>query len=173
VRSLRIGTSLKATQGVLAAPFQLQLLVAPHASSRRRVRQQCKLGRQQRTPTSPTRTTVRPPAGCRGRSPFRKVGSPLPVYDSRGCFRNSSGRRRRRHYRSHRFQLRSFSTNGKKAHMRVTPAETCATQAGWPPLPIKTKRTIAAKTLTAWSRRFNSISKVVTVCGKGQRGLLQ
>jgi hypothetical protein len=38
------------------------------------------------------------------------------------------------------------------------PAKTCTKQTGWPPLPMTAKRTIAAKILPAWTRRFGSIA---------------
>jgi hypothetical protein len=40
----------------------------------------------------------------------------------------------------------------------MTPAKTCTKQTGWPPLPMTAKRSIAAKILPAWTRRFGSIA---------------
>ena len=53
---------------------------------------------------------------------------------------------------------RSFMTNGNRADATMTPAKTCTKQTGWPPLPMTAKRTIAAKILPAWTRRFGSIA---------------
>jgi hypothetical protein len=49
-------------------------------------------------------------------------------------------------------------TNGNRADATMTPAKTCTKQTGWPPLPMTAKRTIAAKILPAWTRRFGSIA---------------
>jgi hypothetical protein len=49
-------------------------------------------------------------------------------------------------------------TNGNRAHTTMTPAKTPTKQTGWPPLPMTAKRTIAAKILPAWTRRFGSIT---------------
>jgi hypothetical protein len=53
---------------------------------------------------------------------------------------------------------RSFMANGNRADTTMTPAKTFTKQTGWPPLPMTAKRTIAAKILPAWTRRFGSIA---------------